>query len=195
MSFKLLGINFYVSAFFALIVTALLFTDKTGLMSASLFAVVMHEAGHITAMKITRSAPESIRLCPSGILIVGRSFLTFRESIFVSLSGPAVNIILFSLLYPLGILTKSPVILSNSGVELIFGLLNLMPVKGLDGGTVLRMILEKNLKHGSLIFKTVSVMFSLLLFIIGTAVAVNSTSNLSLLLLALYLIILNVIKS
>ena len=50
MSFKVFGIEIYVSFYFLAIITIMLYTDKTGLASVMLFAIFLHELGHIFAM-------------------------------------------------------------------------------------------------------------------------------------------------
>ena len=47
MRFSFLGLKFYISVPFCVMLSALLFMDKTGFMTVSLLAVLVHEAGHM----------------------------------------------------------------------------------------------------------------------------------------------------
>ena len=91
MIFKLFNIEFQISVPFAVMFAFLLVTDKTGLMSASLLAVVLHEIGHLIWMKKCRTAPKSVKMSLGGVLMVGSAFCTARESISIALAGPVVN--------------------------------------------------------------------------------------------------------
>ncbi len=191
MSFKIFGIKFVVSVPFAVMLAFLLLMDTTGLMSASLVAVTAHETGHLVAMKCVKCPPTEIKFGIGGVLIVGHSFSTFFENIIISLSGPLVNLLLFSLLWGLGALTNSFTLLTFSVVQLIVGAVNLLPVKGLDGGTVIKLLLLKFTKFNvDLVCNIVSIVFACVMLVLGFGVAVENVSNPSLLLLSIYIIIL-----
>ena len=96
----------------------------------------------------------------------------------------------------MGVLGKNTYVQSFAIVQLVEGAMNLFPVKSLDGGTLVRLFLNAlNIKRSELIFNLISFMSSIAIFVIGTAIAVKNVSNPSLLLLGIYLIILNIIKS
>ena len=58
--FTIFGINLSVSVAFFGIYTLMIYIDKTGLMTASLAAVAVHEFGHIIAMKTLKCLPKEI---------------------------------------------------------------------------------------------------------------------------------------
>lgn len=196
MRFSVFGIDFSVSVPFTVTIAFLLIVDKTGLMSASLAAVAVHEAGHIIAMRALRCLPKEISLCFGGVSICGSAYCTFSENAVIAFSGPFANFLVFALLYALGLLTDTVTLRSFAVVQLVEGAMNIFPVCGLDGGTLLSVLLGVlNIKRRELVLKLVSFTASLAIFVTGTAVAVKNVSNPSLLLLGIYLIILNVIKS
>ena len=196
MRFSVFGINFHISVPFVVLISFLLIIDKTGLMTASLAAVAVHELGHIIAMKSLKCLPKEIDLHFGGILICGTAYCTFSENAIIAFSGPFANFLFFAILYPIGVLTKSLYVQSFALVQLVEGAMNLFPVKSLDGGTLVRVFLNVlNIKRSELIFNLISFMSSIAIFVIGTAIAVKNVSNPSLLLLGIYLIILNIIKS
>ncbi len=193
MTFRLLDIEFFISVPFAVVLAFLLVTDKTGMMSASLFAVLLHEIGHLIVMKLNRIAPKSVKMSLGGVLIVGNAYCTAKESISVALAGPLVNIVFSVVFYFSGVYFDSLLLASFGVVQFLVGIINLLPIKGLDGGTVLRNLLERYYKGNvQLTVKLVSIGVSIGVLVLGIAVAVKNTSNPSLLLLGIYLIILNI---
>lgn len=195
MSFKFLNVEFHVTAPFALLISFLLAEDRSGIMTASLLAMTVHEAGHLIAMKLLGIAPKSVRLQLGGILIVADNFCTFSENVIIALAGPAANLIFTLLLVPIIIYFGSITVIKFAAVQVIIGVLNLMPVKGLDGGTVSFALFQKICnKYAELLSGIVSVTFSIVLFVVGVAAIVKNANNPSLLLLSIYLIILNIIK-
>lgn len=196
MSFKVFGIDFNITVPFTIMLAFLLIIDKTGLMTASIFAVLTHEIGHLIAMRYFKCLPKMVSLRLGGIIICGSSYCTFGENAIISFSGPLLNFVSFSVFYPIGFFTRNNYLLNFSVVQLVEGAMNMVPINGLDGGSLLHIFLEVlNIRHKNLVFNVISFSSSILIFIIGTAIAVRNVSNPSLLLLGIYLIILNIIKN
>ena len=195
MRFKILGVKFYISVPFCIMLAFLLIVDQTGLMTASIFAMLVHEFGHLFMMRLLKCLPREVNFGFGGITICGTQFCTFRESAEIALSGPVANFIVFVLLYGLGSILKDGYMMAFSVVQLLEGAINLFPVKGLDGGTVLRVIINSlRIRYKRFIVNTVSIITAFAIFVGGMAVAVKNVSNPSLLLLGIYLIILNVCR-
>ncbi len=195
MSIRFLGIDIYISVPFSVMLAFLLFMDTTGFMSASLLAVIMHESGHLVAMKLTRCLPKSISCTIGGVTIIGNAYTAVKDSVIISLSGPLVNIAMALILWIVGEATNNTLILAFSVVQLLVGAMNLLPVKGLDGGTVLRLLLKKQSKvNTELVCTVVSIVTACVVLVAGLAVVVKNVSNPSLLLLGIYLIIINITK-
>lgn len=196
MSFSVLGVKFNVSVPFAVVVAFLLLMDNTSLMSASLFAVVVHEIGHLIVMKKQGVAPKSINFTAAGILICGNAFFSVKQGIVIALAGPISNIVFTVCFYISGVLFKSDLLIIFAAVQLLVGLINLLPIKGLDGGTVLiNLFYRLNLKNADMILSLVSIITAVLVTVLGTAIMVRNVGNPSLMLLGIYLIILNILKS
>lgn len=192
MSFRIFGVNFEFSVPFAVMLAFLLVTDSTGLMSASLFAVVMHELGHLVAMLFTKCLPTRIKCGLGGILISGNSYCTQKQTVLISLSGPLMNLLLTAVMLGLGLAFDSYILCVFAAVQFLVGTVNLLPIDGLDGGDILKNIfLSTNIKNVGFVCSLVSIVTACAVFVSGLAVAVKNVSNPSLLLLGIYLIILN----
>ncbi len=193
MSFRIFNIGFSVSVPFCVMLSFLLLSDNTGLMSASLLAVAVHEIGHLVMMKHLRSEPNEIILSIGGILMVGSRYCTARESVLIALSGPFVNLSLTAVLWCAAYFTDIAQLYALAAVQFLVGAVNLLPIKGLDGGTVLKSVFFKLLKRNAgLVTAFISVLTAVAITVLGLAVAVKNTNNPSLLLLGIYLIIINI---
>ncbi len=194
MIFRIFGIHFEFSVPFAVMLAFLLVTDSTGLMSASLLAVTMHEIGHLVAMRLTKCLPTSIKCGLGGILISGNSYCTKKQSLLISASGPLMNLILTAVMLGLGWILNNATLCVFSAVQFLVGSVNLLPIRGLDGGDILKNILfSTNIRNVGFWCSLVSIVAACIVFVLGLAVAVKNVSNPSLLLLGIYLIIENII--
>lgn len=127
-----------------LVFNALLFMFRDAeLISAFYIACILHEMGHIFALLFTGGELKSVELSWSGIKMSASPCRSIKSGIFVLLSGPAVNLILYGILTAFGI--KGFLSLFN----LAEGLFNLLPYSMLDGGAVLNLIAEGSIyeKH------------------------------------------------
>lgn len=195
MSFRFLGVRFYISVPFTVMLAALLFMDKSGLMSVSLAAVVIHEAGHILVMKLLKCAPSLISFNFQGMLISGVKFCSAKENILIALSGPIANILFSLVFYCLYLLSSLYSFAVFAAVSFLVGLLNILPIKGLDGGTVLRELCSLLFsKNGGIIFSLISVFSAVAVILLGIIGLIKNKDNPSLLLLGIYLLILNLLK-
>ncbi len=119
----LISVLFFLTAFF----------DKSGETSATLLAALMHELGHIIAILTLGVGIRRIRILPYGFEIyTARTYRSFFEESVVSLAGCAVNLMTFALLFRFGGFAE---MLASSSLAL--GILNALPIIGLDGGTFL----------------------------------------------------------
>ncbi len=196
MKFKLFGTEIYISFLFAATVAFMLATDRTGLVIPTLFAVFVHEAGHLFAMWTCDCAPRRIRLVPASVQIV-RSFAPKPVAEFaIILCGPAANIAVFAALYVNYLNSKSDTCLIFALINLIIFAFNMLPVKGLDGGTVLYMLLAKNIgaQRASGVLRIITATLGTLILCVGIYLAIGGKMNLSVFIVALYLFVVSIMK-
>ncbi len=196
MKFSFFGIKTEVTfAFFAVLCVMLLF-DKSGLFIPVFTAAVLHETGHIFCMWVQNNAPTEIKLIPAGVKIYAKQGKTYIRDIWVSLCGPLVNILAFLGLYLNYFLYQKERVLYFAVSNLILGVINLLPVKGLDGGNILLFAVSKrkgcNKGERALFVSSVLVLFIILtvIFYLGF----RKQFNLSLLIIFLYLFTLFILK-
>ncbi|MBR5514578.1 MAG: hypothetical protein IKU52_00070, partial [Clostridia bacterium] len=94
-----------------------------------LSSAFFHELGHLLVMKLFGITIDSVHILPLGIDIKASPMLiSYKKQIIISLAGAAVNIILFL------IFCLYSSCLFFSYFNLLYGLFNMLPIKGLDGG-------------------------------------------------------------
>lgn len=196
MKFRLFGTEIYISFLFAAVITVMLATDRTGLLLPSLFAIFMHETAHLFAMWVLESAPKQIRLIPASVQIVRKMNTRQKNDIIIAACGPIVNIILFLSLYVNYMSFKNEMCLYYALINLIVGLFNLLPVSGLDGGTILFNIIsrKKDIRTAQITVKLLTFVIALTVGIFAVMLTVKGKINLSLYILAIYFIIMGLIK-
>lgn len=99
-----------------------------------LISVLLHELAHLVAMYLLGCRPTEIKLIPSQVVIVRDVSLKCRNEILISFSGPLLNLILFFIFY--FFLPEFAVI------NLLFGVFNLLPLKGVDGGEIVEVLIS-----------------------------------------------------
>lgn len=174
----------------------MLATDRTGLVIPTLFAVFIHEAGHLFAMWTVDCAPRKIRLIPASVQIV-RSFSAKPVAEFaIILCGPAANLAVFAALYVNFIKFENNTSLVFALINLIIFAFNMLPVKGLDGGTVVYMLLSKYMgaEKAARVVRIITAAVAAVALAAGIYTAVNGRINLSVFIVALYLFVVSIMK-
>ena len=122
---------------FFLLIAAVCRWQAGTLLFLSFLAILLHELGHLLAMLLTKTTVKSINFTIFGVHIV-RSTIQFVSPLrlfLIYLAGPAVNLLL-SLLF-LGSFREGMAEYFGA-VNLLLGLLHLMPAGNLDGACALR---------------------------------------------------------
>lgn len=139
-----------------LLFNALLFIFRDSRLIFGFYAAcIAHELGHIAAIRLTGGEVRVIELSCFGIRITASPSARVSAGVFVLLSGPAVNLLLYAALTLAGLNGYT------SGFCLAEGIFNLLPFSFLDGGAVLDLLTdgheyEQMLKHGIIILRVVA---------------------------------------
>ena len=174
----------------------MLATDRTGLVLPTLFAVIMHEMGHLFAMWASDCTPKRIKLIPASIQITSPMTKRYRNDIIIAVCGPAVNLMLFLVLYFNYLAFKNEIILYYSILNLIIFMFNALPVCGLDGGTILRIALSKyiGINKASIVLKITTFLTALLIIIAAVLLTLRHKFNISLYIIGFYLFIMTILN-
>ncbi|MBQ9355159.1 MAG: site-2 protease family protein [Clostridia bacterium] len=192
MRFRFFGTEIYISFLFSAVIAFMIATDRTGLVIPTLFSVLLHEVGHLIFMWIFECEPKSIKLVPASISITRGMSAKKYGDLLISLAGPMVNLIMFCSLYVNFLITKSAFSLDCALINLAFFIFNMLPVSGLDGGIILKIILSKKFKDplkAERIVRIITLAVGLLVGIIGITLIINGELNISVFIVAIYILI------
>ena len=126
----------WISPGFLLLTALFLFWDREGVAPVVLIAWALHEGGHLGVLWAAGGRLRRLELSLVGIKIEtqqGRR-LTYGGELLAVLAGPGANLALAALCARLG---ESWYLFS--GVSLILGVFNLLPLPGLDGWRVMEL--------------------------------------------------------
>ena len=191
MKLKICGVNINLSYPLAAGVTLLLVCDTTGAVMCGLCASVMHELGHISAMKFFGTRITDIRLSvfDIGITDISKSRRSITAEITIILSGIFVNLVLFLLSYMLYNESRFYIFRYFALANLTLGLFNALPVETLDGGEALSLILRRYFSEKAVYIITLVLSLAVIvpLGYLSVRALLNSVYNFTLLFAVLYL--------
>ncbi len=196
MKFKLFGTEIYVSFLFCAVLCFMLVIDRTGLIIPTLFAVFIHESGHLLAMWAADCQPRAIRLIPASVQIIrGFSPKAYAETA-ITVCGPAANLVIFGVLLANYYIFKSQQSLIFAILNLVLALFNLLPVSGLDGGTLLTFAIARftDIYKAERIVRIITAGFAFAVFLLGVYLWVRGTVNISVFIVAVYLGVCSLVK-
>ncbi len=196
MKFKAFGTQIYISFFFAAAVTLMLACDRTGFMLPTLFSVTVHEAAHLFTMWVLDCAPKSVRLIPASVQINSKFSFRYKNDVLIAITGPAANILLFICLYFNYAAFGNMSVLIFALLNLIYGIFNLLPVKGLDGGTILNAVLckFKGPDKAAVIMKIITLSLAVAVIFVAVTLTFRYRLNISIYIVGIYLLIMGLMK-
>lgn len=101
----------------------------------ALLSCLLHEGGHLTAMALMGTKPRSLTFYSGGIGMKCGTLISPARELFILSAGCTVNL----LLALLGTLAGSRLF---TGINLALMLFNLLPLPSLDGGRIMRTLVE-----------------------------------------------------
>ncbi len=150
-------------------------------------AILIHESGHLATAAILGVKLYSAAMCPWGMKLRFDFYKTssIKETI-VSLAGSAVGIL--SSLLVLLIFGKNKVFMDFAIISLSLSVLNLLPIKNLDGGQILESLLYRYLLPNNALtaYTAISGLFAVAFWVASVWVQFKAGVNLSLLMISVY---------
>ena len=167
-----------------LLVLAFLYYMDNRLLLAGVAACILHELGHLAAISACGGAVTKLRLSAVGAEMVldRKQMLSYGRELFCTLAGPCVNLTLALIGGWLGASVWA-------GLNLVLGCFQLLPVLPLDGGRAFYLLLCILIGEESAM--TISAMLGRILSVglvaAGTAQAVHTRGNFTLLLVGIWI--------
>ncbi len=126
----------------------------------TLFCALLHELGHWFAARICGETPTRTVIYPFGAdMVLGSGLRSYKSEIFIAICGPIVNLVLLFF----GMILHFSEFFCACNLALAF--INLMPVRGLDGGVILRNFLLSFLMPKTAERVVLGVTFTVLFFL------------------------------
>lgn len=161
-----------------LIISGFILLFPTSATLALMGAVCVHEAGHLLAILATGGRVDGITVTPFGLMIARREQVCSAKSdLAILLAGPFANLIagLLFFRHPL------PGLSAFAADNLSFCLMNLLPVRPLDGGRALEIALS--FRHpivAGMAVKHLSFAVLLILWVVSVGLMLDGSGGLSL---------------
>lgn len=186
LEFKIKGITVRFTFLFFAVMTVFLLMDTSGLSFWGFVAAIIHECGHIIMFLLLGNKPKKIAFEVSGISILKENTYTaYWKDILIIMAGPCTNLLMAFLL-----LHNNPYSI-NGFLHLGVGCFNLLPIKVLDGGELLMLLLS--IKYDSVRAERIVLFISYVIIIpilaAGLFIALSDSHNLTLVVTGIYLLI------
>lgn len=191
--FRLKGVGFGISYLALAFLTLSVFIGKNdyGLL-VCLACALFHELSHIFLILRYCGKPDSVIINLTDVKInCDMNRLKTSQEVLINLAGPFANILLFCVLYLMNIIINLDALYIIAMSSLVIGVFNLLPLRTLDGGELLYILLSRFLSSRSvdIIFNIISIVILIPLAILGFTVLFASKYNYSLLLVTIYIIL------
>lgn len=132
--------NISVRFSFLAVVALLTLSETSASVFMSLMSCFLHETGHLLSMFLFGVKVKRIVLYGAGIKIIrGYSLKEKKKEFIILISGCLMNVIMFFLFFFL----KGDSFKTFAVINLVTAIFNILPIKSLDGGTILLLLTEE----------------------------------------------------
>ena len=136
-------IKLHIGISFALIFAVLANTGAGTTFVLTFAASLLHELTHLFLLFKCGCTEAMLDFYPGGIKLIADGFsrLSYRNTVLCTVSAPVMNILTGALSAVFGKITQSPFLTEFAGISLALGIVNLLPLRFLDGGRALNAFL------------------------------------------------------
>ena len=144
MQFKIKDTVITISFTYFALILILISLNKTEFLYSTLIFAILHEAGHILALKYFKIKILEFKLSLIGANIKTENYNSINnfQSAIISFLGPFVNLVFFLLFFILNIYYENYLLFEFSLVNFVLSFFNLLPFYSFDGGKILNSILN-----------------------------------------------------
>lgn len=110
-------------------------------MALILSAAAIHEAGHLLILRAFGVSPSAFHLSPLGAeILINRVRLSYGQELASVLAGPGANLLCGSVIVALA--GNQEIAYSAAGAHFVLAVFNLLPLRPLDGGRALQVLIS-----------------------------------------------------
>lgn len=128
---------------FVLIMAVAYFFDGQGIIAAALPAVLIHELGHVFAMRLFSVYPIALNATLSGFSLDYSGAVSGRHKAFTALAGPAFGLLFALICARLAAALECEYLFMCAGLGFVLNCFNLLPALPLDGGHAARWMIGR----------------------------------------------------
>ena len=196
MEFSIKNCKIIISPLFIAFLSMILLVDKTGIMLFGLLSALIHELGHLIFIFFSKKKISKVSFQLGGVLIDSKGIIDYKYEFLISFGGCLSNFLFFVLFLSLYFNNRNELYLVFSATNFGLFAFNLMPIYGLDGMELTRIILLKRFETTKALFycKIISFLYLIILSIITLFLFIYK-QNVTLLICLLYLIIIMLLFS
>ena len=191
MIFNIYGVNVEITFWFVALITFIISLNAPSNVFVTVISSLLHEMGHLLIMTSVGNKPQAVRFEITGMNIIRQPDykISIKNEILISLGGPFINLICFSISVIILCIYQNDNVLTFGCINLILMIFNLLPIKKLDGGMALYYALSQKYDNitCSKVLKITSIFFITLIYIWGIYAFVSSKYNISLIIIAIFL--------
>lgn len=133
-----------ISIFTPIVIAAILYSDFSFFTLEVFFAAIIHEAGHLTAMKLFGVNIHSVTVLPYGVVISSDSYLLpYKKEAVTALAGIVFNIITGITALIIRHFTGDIYTLFFAVCSFFLAFVNLIPIQTLDGARALEAVIAQ----------------------------------------------------
>lgn len=174
--------------------------DGTLYVFAIVICAALHEFAHIFAVFLTKAQIEKVHIMPFGveIILINKNSLSYTQEIFVSIAGPAVNLVLFfAVIISEAVFGYNYILSFLAAGNFFLFLINMLPIMPLDGGRALYalLLLKKDIVKAAFLSDLISFITIIPVVILGFYFLALTGYNFSLIIISIYLIIIFITKN
>jgi Zn-dependent protease len=143
----------------------LVFSDSLNFIIYLVIVLLIHELGHFSMMKLFKYENVRLLFVPlMGAFVQGKKDeYKQKQSILVIVAGPLPGIIIGSVLVYIGSIYQLFSLIEIGFLFLFLNMMNLLPLDPLDGGHILRILVNSSQELFQLIFSFISSLFLILI--------------------------------
>lgn len=156
-------------------------------------SILMHELGHVSTAVLIGQRLLYIRLLPVGLnAVMDGQVCNRRKNVLIYMAGPVVNMILFGLcwIFVDAYMIQSEILDFFILANIYLMIFNMIPILPLDGGKVFREIISAftGMIRADRWMRKFSMIFSVLLIILGAFQLIENCKNFSLMAAGIYIL-------
>ncbi len=149
MRFRIKGTTVKISFLFLAVVLIIITNDSHALWLIFLLSALLHEAGHLLSLYMTRTHVCAVHFNLFGMKIIKCACpgMGYLDDCRIALMGPIMNLIVFLIFLTLFFCFNAAILLEIAFVNGILAFFNLLPVFSLDGGSALYALIALKRSH------------------------------------------------